>query len=108
MNKPADQRKALIRALVTEVLRHGKIKTTKTRAKAIRKYVDKMIGLAKQGTLHARRQALGFVYDKDLVASLFNEAPKRYETRAGGYTRVVTETMARRGDNAEMATIELV
>ena len=56
LNLPADQRKALMRSLTTEVLRHGKIKTTKPRAKAIRKYVDKMITLAKTGTLHARRQ----------------------------------------------------
>ena len=56
LGRPADQRKALVRALVTEVLRHGKITTTKIRAKAIRKYVDKMIGLAKDGSLHARRQ----------------------------------------------------
>jgi hypothetical protein len=57
LGRPADQRKALVRSLVTEVLRHGRITTTKTKAKAIRKYVDKMIGLAKDGSLHARRQA---------------------------------------------------
>ena len=108
LGRPADQRKALVRGLVTEVLRHGKITTTKTRAKAIRKYVDKMITLAKDGSLHARRQAMAFVYDKDLVASLFEQAPERYAERNGGYSRVTTEIQRRRGDNSEMATIDLL
>lgn len=73
LGKPADQRKALLRSLTTEVLRHGKITTTVTRARAVRKYVDKMITLAKDGSLHARRQALGFVYDAELVKSLFEQ-----------------------------------
>lgn len=108
LGRPADQRKALLRALTTEVLRHGRITTTLPRAKAVRKYVDKMITLAKDGTLHARRQALGWVYDEDIVRSLFEEAPKRYGDRAGGYTRVKKEIQGRRGDNAPMAVIELV
>jgi large subunit ribosomal protein L17 len=108
LGRPADQRKALVRSLVTEVLRHGRITTTKTKAKAIRKYVDKMIGLAKDGSLHARRQAAAFIYDEDIVASLFSEAPARYADRACGYCRVVTEPRLRRGDAAEMAAIELV
>eukprot|EP00892_Ulva_mutabilis_P010793 jgi/Ulvmu1/8086/UM004_0325.1 len=105
---PADQRKALIRSLVTEVLRHGRITTTKTRAKAIRKYVDKMITLAKDGSLHAKRQAFAFVYDKSIVYALFKEAPARYADRNGGYCRVIAQVERRRGDNAELATIELV
>lgn len=108
LGRPADQRKALVRTLTTEVLRHGRITTTKVRAKAIRKYVDKMIGLAKDGSLHARRQAAAFVYDKDIVAALFAEAPARYADRGSGYCRVVTEPRVRRGDSAEMAAIELV
>lgn len=67
-----------------------------------------MITLAKDGSLHARRQALAFVYDHELVASLFEQAPQRYAERNGGYTRVVTEIQKRRGDNSEMAVIELV
>ena len=78
------------------------------RAKAIRKYVDKMIGLAKDGSLHARRQALAFVYDDELVKSLFEQVPARYNERNGGYCRVKTEIQKRRGDNADMAIIELV
>ncbi|KAM3570692.1 hypothetical protein VYU27_007257 [Nannochloropsis oceanica] len=104
---PADQRKALLRALTTEAIRHGRIKTTLIRAKAVRKYVDKMIGLSKRGDLHARRQALGWMYDKDLVAALFEQAQDRYGERAGGYCRVL-RTLPRKGDNAPMAILELV
>lgn len=107
LGKPADQRKALLRALTTELIRHGQITTTKTRAKAVRACVDKMITLAKDGSLASRRSALGYVYDKKLVHALFAEAAERYGNRNGGYTRVV-RTLRRRGDNAEMAIIELV
>ena len=104
---PADQRKALLRSLATEIIRHGQIKTTKTRAKAVRSEVEKMITLAKDGSLAARRQALGYIYDKDLVSELFKAVQERYGNRKGGYTRIV-RTKNRRGDNAEMAIIELV
>jgi large subunit ribosomal protein L17 len=104
---PADQRKALLRSLTTELIRHGQIKTTKTRAKAVRSYVEKMITLAKDGSLAARRQAIAYLYDKKLVHSLFEEAKARYGNRQGGYTRI-SRTLNRRGDNAEMAIIELV
>eukprot|EP00569_Conticribra_weissflogii_P003395 CAMPEP_0171333762 /NCGR_PEP_ID=MMETSP0878-20121228/4208_1 /TAXON_ID=67004 /ORGANISM="Thalassiosira weissflogii, Strain CCMP1336" /LENGTH=167 /DNA_ID=CAMNT_0011834743 /DNA_START=36 /DNA_END=539 /DNA_ORIENTATION=- len=107
LGKPADQRKALLRALTTEIIRHGRIKTTAVRAKAVRKHVDHMIELGKRGDLHARRQALAWMYDKDLVHSLFEAAPDRYSDRNGGYTRVL-RTMPRQGDNAKMAVIELV
>jgi len=104
---PADQRKALMRSLTTEVIRHGRITTTLHRAKAIRGEVDRMIGLAKDGSLAARRQALGYMYDKNLVHALFEQAPERYADRNGGYSRVV-RTMPRQGDNAKMGIIELV
>lgn len=107
LGKPADQRKALLRALTTELLRHGRITTTKARAKAVRSEADHMITLAKSGTLSARRQALGYLYDKQLVHALFADVPTRYGNRQGGYTRIL-RTIARRGDNAEMAIIELV
>jgi large subunit ribosomal protein L17 len=107
LNRPPDQRKALIRGLTTELLKHGRIKTTLPRAKAIRRFVDRMITLAKDGSLHKRRQALAFVYDKLVVHCMFAEAPKRYADRNGGYTRVL-RTFNRRGDNAPMAYIELV
>ena len=104
---PADQRKALMRSLATEIIRHGQIKTTLIRAKAVRSEVDRMITLAKDGSLAARRQALGYIYDKDLVSELFKAVGDRYGNRNGGYTRIV-RTKRRRGDNAEMAIIELV
>lgn len=107
LSKPADQRKALLRALTTEIIRHGRIKTTLVRARAVRKHVDHMIELGKRGDLHARRQAISWIYDKDLVQSLFEAAPDRYSDRQGGYCRVL-RTVARQGDNAKMAIIELV
>eukprot|EP00871_Galdieria_phlegrea_P005902 jgi/Galph1/79/GphlegSOOS_G4879.1 len=107
LGKPSDQRKALIRALTTELLRHGRIKTTLARAKVVRKYAERTISLSKMGTLHARRQALGFIYDKQLVHALFEQAPERYAERNGGYTRIY-HTMPRQGDNAAMGIIELV
>ena len=90
LGKPADQRKALLRALTTEVLRHGRIKTTLVRAKAVQPIVDKMITLSKGGSLHQRRQAMSYIYDKELVHLLFENAPERYGDRDGGYTRVVS------------------
>merc|ERR1719456_1108424 len=98
LNKPADQRKALLRSLTTECIRHGRIETTLARAKATRKFVDHMVTLAKEGSLHSRRQALGYMYDKQLVHALFEQAPERYADRNGGYTRVL-RTGFRRGDN---------
>lgn len=104
---PADQRKALLRALTTELIRHGQITITLTRAKVVRSEVDRIITLAKDGSLAARRKALGYIYDKQLVHKLFEGAPERYGSQQGGYTRVV-RTLRRRGDNAEMAIIELI
>jgi large subunit ribosomal protein L17 len=106
LGKPADQRRALLRALTTELIRHGRITTTKVRAKAVRSTADKIITLAKDGSLAARRQAMGYIYDKQLVHALFEQAPERYGDRNGGYTRIL-RTVSRRGDNAEMAIIEL-
>ncbi|HZG37435.1 MAG TPA: 50S ribosomal protein L17 [Nodosilinea sp.] len=106
LGKPADQRKALLRSLTTELIRHGRITTTKTRAKAVREEADRMITLAKDGSLSARRQAMGYIYDKQLVHALFSQAGERYGDRNGGYTRVI-KTVRRRGDNSEMAVIEL-
>uniref|UniRef100_A0ACD6A9G6 Uncharacterized protein n=1 Tax=Avena sativa TaxID=4498 RepID=A0ACD6A9G6_AVESA len=107
LGRPADQRKALLRGLTTQLLKHGRIKTTKPRAKAMRKWVDKMITMAKDGSLHKRRQALGYIYEKHIVHALFAEVPDRYGERNGGYTRIIP-TFPRRGDNAPMAYIELV
>ena len=107
LNKPADQRKALIRGLTTELLRHGTVTTTMARAKAIRTPVDHMSQLAKDGDDYKRRMAESFIYDKEVVDALFEQAPQRYADRNGGYTRIV-RTLSRRGDNAEMGVIRLV
>ena len=106
LGKPADQRKAMLRSLTTQLIRNGQITTTKARAKAVRTEVDRMITLAKDGSLAARRKAIGYMYDKQLVHALFEQAEERYGDRKGGYTRVI-RTVSRRGDNAEMAMIEL-
>ncbi len=107
LGKPTDQRRALLRSLTTELIRHGRITTTKTRAKAVQSEAERMISLAKDGSLAARRRALGYIYDKQLVHSLFEGAQERYGSRNGGYTRVL-RTVRRRGDNSEMAIIELI
>ncbi len=107
LGRPADQRKALLRGLATQLIREGRVTTTKARAKALRDDVERMIGLAKDGSLSSRRRAIGYIYDKKLVHSLFEKAKERYGDRNGGYTRIV-RTVPRRGDNAEMAIIELV
>lgn len=106
LGKPADQRRALLRSLTTELIRHGRITTTLIRAKAVRSEADRMITLAKDGSLSARRRAMGYLFDKDLVHALFEQVPSRYGERKGGYTRI-TRTVSRRGDNAAMAIIEL-
>merc|ERR1719152_467651 len=107
LNRPADQRKAMLRSLTTELIRHGRIQTTLAKAKEVRKTADHMVTLAKDGSLHARRQALAYMYDKQLVHALFEQAPERYADREGGYTRVLKDGF-RRGDNAEMGVIELL
>jgi len=103
---PADLRKALLRGLTTQLIREGRVTTTKARAKALRNEAERMISLAKDGSLASRRRAIGYIYDKKLVHSLFEKAKERYGDRNGGYTRIV-RTVSRKGDNAQMAIIEL-
>ena len=107
LNKPADQRKALLRGLTTELLRHGTVTTTMARAKALRKPVENMIQLAKDGDEYKKRMVKAYLYDDELAEALFAQAPQRYADRNGGYTRIV-RTLNRRGDNAEMGVIRLV
>jgi len=107
LSKPADQRKALLRGLTTQLIKEGRVTTTKARAKALRNEAERMISLAKDGSLAARRRAIGYIYDNKLVHSLFEKAKERYGDRNGGYTRIV-RTVSRKGDNAQMAIIELV
>jgi len=107
LNRPTDQRKALLRGLTTELIRYGRIRSTLAHVKEVRTTADRMVQLAKGGTLHERRQALGYIYDKNLVHALFEQAPERYADREGGYTRVLRDGY-RRGDNSEMGIIELL
>lgn len=107
LGKPADQRRALLRGLVTSLLRHGRIQTTVPRAKEARVMAERMITLAKRGDLHARRQALAYVLDPAVVRDLFQTIGPRYQERQGGYTRIL-RVGVRQGDAAPMAILELV
>ncbi len=100
-------RKAMFRNMVTSLFRHGRITTTVTRAKELRRLADKLITLAKDGSLHSRRQALSVIMDKAVVAKLFSEIADQMANRKGGYTRIV-RIGPRRGDGAMMCIIELV
>ena len=107
LSRSASHRKALLRNLVTELLRHGRIRTTLAKAKAMQSPAEKMITLGKRGDLHARRQALSFIQSKDVVHELFDSIAAKYAERAGGYTRIL-KLGRRQGDAAPMALIELV
>jgi large subunit ribosomal protein L17 len=100
-------RKALLRNLVTSFLEKERMRTTLVKAKAARPLAEKMITLAKQDTLQARRRALKFIYKKPVVRKLFEELGPRFSERPGGYTRIV-KIGPRSGDGAEMAYIELI
>lgn len=133
LGKAQDQRKALLRALATELFTHGEIKTTMARAKALKSYAEGIITLAKKGDLNSRRQAAKFIYDKEtgkymdlatgevfetleadkklapqtVLRKLFCVIGKKYSDRQGGYTRIY-RLPPRRGDASEMALIQLV
>ena len=133
LGKAQDQRKALLRSLVTELFTYGEIKTTMTRAKALKSYAENVITLAKKGDLSSRRLAGKFIYDKEIgnfinvetgeiveaksedkkvvaqtvLRKLFSQIGKKYQSRQGGYTRIY-RLPPRRGDAADMALIQLV
>jgi large subunit ribosomal protein L17 len=104
---PTSQRMSMFRNLATTVLRDGHVETAEARAKETRRFVERMITLGKRGTLHARRQALAFLYDRDVVQQVFDELAPEYAERPGGYTRVV-KLGPRKGDASRMARLELV
>jgi large subunit ribosomal protein L17 len=106
-DRAGDERKALLRGLVGDLLRYERLKTTEAKAKEMRPIAEKMITLGKDGTVHARRQAFSYVNDKDVVSKLFSDIAPRFATRPGGYTRIV-KLGPRLGDGAAMAQIELV
>ncbi|RJE48149.1 MULTISPECIES: 50S ribosomal protein L17 [unclassified Dehalobacter] len=101
------QRKAMLRNIVTSLLKHGKIKTTEARAKELNSLAEKMITLGKRGDLAARRQAMQFLLDETVVKELFETIAPKYADRQGGYTRIMKNGY-RRGDAAEMVLVELV
>lgn len=133
LGKAQDQRNALLRSLATELILHGEINTTMARAKALKPYVESVIGYAKKGDLHSRRLAAKFIFDRltgefmdpktgaiietpaegqktmpeTVLRKLFNEIGKKYTNRNGGYTRIY-RMPPRRGDASEMALIQLV
>ena len=101
------QRRALLRNLVTSFLEKERIRTTLAKAKAAKPLAEKMITLARKDTLHAKRQALSFIYKKPVVKKLFEELGPRFSERPGGYTRIV-KIGPRAGDGAELAILELI
>lgn len=107
MNRPADQRKAALRALATNLLREKQIDTTLANAKAVVPEIERLVGLALRGDLHARRQAAAFIYDKEVVKDLFSNVAGRYQDKQSGFTRIV-KNGNRRGDNAPLAILQLV
>lgn len=107
LGRPTAHRKAMLRNQVTDLLREGRITTTITRAKETRRMAEKMITLGKRGDLHARRQALAYIYDEDVVTELFDNIAPKYAERSGGYTRIL-KLGQRRGDTAEMVFLELI
>lgn len=107
LGRTTSHRKAMLRTMVTSLLKYEKIQTTDMKAKELKKVADKMITLGKRGDLHARRQAASYVRERDVVSKLFSEMSERYKDRAGGYTRIV-KSGYRAGDNAPMSIIEFV
>ena len=101
-------RRSMLANLTRDLIMNERIETTETRAKEVRKFVDKMITYGKKNTLVSRRKALAFLHnDKDVVAKVFNELAKKYETRNGGYTRII-KLKERIGDDALQVKLELV
>lgn len=107
LSRSASHRWALMRNMITSLLRDEKIKTTDAKAKELRRWADRVITLGKQGSLHARRQVLAVVQDKAVVRKLFDTIAPRFKDRPGGYTRIV-KIGIRRGDAAPVSIIELV
>ena len=107
LGRESAHRKAMLRNLVTDLLREGRIQTTEHRAKEARRQAEKMITLGKRGDLHARRHAMAYIFDESVVTKLFEEIAPKYADRQGGYTRIL-KLGPRQGDNAEVVFLELV
>ena len=107
LNRTPSHRHAMFRNMVTSLLKHDRIRTTGARAMEIRRWADHLITLAKRGDLHARRQALAIVREKEVVHKLFEQADERFGAVSGGYTRVI-KLGKRAGDAAAMSLVELI
>ncbi|HJQ98215.1 MAG TPA: 50S ribosomal protein L17 [Candidatus Polarisedimenticolaceae bacterium] len=107
LGRTSSHRLAVLRNLSTSLFRHERITTTLMKAKELRPFAERLITLSKRETLHARRLVLRDIHDKDVVSKMFDALSSRYAQRPGGYTRII-KLGPRRGDNAEIARIELV
>jgi len=107
LSRPTGHRMSMLRTTVTDLLRHESIQTTEAKAREIRPLAEKVITRGKKGTLHDRRLAAAFLTDEKIVRKLFDELGPRFESRPGGYTRMV-KLGRRKGDAAPMAIIELL
>jgi large subunit ribosomal protein L17 len=107
LGRNSGHRNAMMRNMVTSLIEHGRITTTDSRAKELRKLVDRMITLGKRGDLHARRQVSAVIRTRQVVAKLFDQIGPRFKDRPGGYTRII-KLGSRLGDNAPQSIIELV
>ena len=107
LGRPTDQRRAMLRGMVTLLLDKGRMETTVYRAKEVKRLTDKMITIGKKNTIAARRDAMAYITKEDVVKKLFDQIAPSFEDRNGGYTRIML-LGPRRGDGAEMAIIELV
>lgn len=107
LGRATDHRKAMLRAMVTFLLENGKIETTVTRAKEVRAMAEKIITIAKDSSLHSKRQVFSYVTKESVAKKVIDEIAPKYKEVNGGYTRII-KIGPRRGDAAEMAIIELV
>lgn len=107
LSRTSSHRKAMFKNMMVSLLRHGVIKTTVTKAKELRRFMEPMITLGKEDTLHRRRIAYSRLRDRDIVQKLFTDIGPFYKSRPGGYLRVL-KCDFRKGDNAPMAIVELV
>ncbi len=106
LNRTTSHRQAMFRNMVTSLLKHDRITTTDAKAKELRRWADHIVTLAKRGDLHARRMAMSIVREKDVVQKIFEEAPERFGSIHGGYTRIV-KIGRRPGDAASLTLVEL-
>jgi large subunit ribosomal protein L17 len=107
LNRPTDERRALLRSMMGSLLRYERITTTEARAKELRRHIEKLITVARRGDVHSRRLALSTLPDPPAVSKLFELVAPRFKDRPGGYTRI-TRIGLRKGDGAQLAQIEFV